>query len=127
MAENNKLSSFMQKKFNEKSSKLSNNSKNSANSYKNKQLKQDKNDKNEENDDEKKKALEEAKKVSKGKAAQYNQAEVFKKMVIDSAVKVVIVFTVSAIVGIGLIEVVPSFLRLIGGTISNVFSLNNLR
>lgn len=65
--------------------------------------------------------LEDAKKASRNKAAETNQTEMIKKMIIENIVKYVILISVLVIVAIGLIESGPAFFGAISGLIHEIF------
>ena len=65
--------------------------------------------------------LEEAKKASKGKAGEYDQSEMIKKMIIENVTKYTLIIAIFVTLAIGVIKVGPSFFAMISGLFSKLF------
>jgi len=64
--------------------------------------------------------LEDAKKGSKNKAAQYDQTEMIKKLIMENIVKYVVIISVLVVLAIGAIEIGPAFFHMLNGLLSKV-------
>ena len=120
---NNALSSFMKKQMTEKSVKKGSNDQSFFSG--NKQNKDESDKKEEENltDEEKKEKeeLEEAKKNSRMKAAQIDQTEMLKKLIIENIVKFTIIIILMIGFAYGIIEGGPKLFSLLNGAVMKVF------
>lgn len=122
MSEKNKemLSQLMKKQISEKSSKKISAAKSPSNA-KNSQAaaatgdadKKEDQDSGEEQTEEE--ILEEAKKASRGKAAEFDQSEMIKKMIIENIVKYTIIIALLVTFAIGLIKFGPAILAFFNG------------
>ena len=125
-----KLSSFMKKQINEKSTKKNLNSKNSPlNSKKTLDQKNKKeggksSSEDEISDEEK---LENAKKDSKNKAANFNQSAMIKKLILQNLAKYTLIVAIFSLVTIGIIQSGPAIFGFLSGLISKFLmsALNN--
>lgn len=113
------LEDFMKKNIKEKSRKLaiakkSLNSVSSISVDKNAEIKTE-----EEIADEEK--LEEAKKESKGKAANYDQSDMIKKLIMESIVKYVVIIAIFVICALGLLKFLPTVMSMLNGALHNLF------
>ncbi len=122
MSEKNKemLSSLMKKQISEKSSKKISAAKSliaaknseTASSGDADEKKEDQDSTEEQTEEE---ILEEAKKASRGKAAEFDQSEMIKKMIIENIVKYTIIISLLVTFAIGLIKFGPAILAFFNG------------
>lgn len=117
MSEQNKksLSSFMKKQISEKSSKNDSTKKPTINGFGSKAKTEKEKDKDQTEETDEEKELAEAKKASRGKAANYDQSHMIKKLLLESIVKCTLAIAVLAIIAIGLIEGGPAILKFLLG------------
>ncbi len=123
------LSAFMKKQISEKSSKnnLAKNSsaviakKSNAAEAKDKKDGQD----NDEMSDEEK--LEEAKKLSNSKASDYDQTEMFKKLIIENIIRYTALIGTLLVIAIGVIKLGPAFIDLVGSIIHSIFTFGIIK
>ena len=129
MSKQNKvaLSSFMKKQISEKSSKKTVASKvhdNNPAAAKEKDAANGENQeqKNQEEltEEEEAEALEEAKKASKSKAAQFDQTDMIKKLIVENIIKYVVIICVLIIASIGVIKFGSAFLAFLNGLLYSV-------
>jgi hypothetical protein len=64
--------------------------------------------------------LEEAKKVSKGKAADYDQSEMIKKLILESGLKYTLLILILIIFTIGLIKFGPAIIAFFNGLLYKI-------
>lgn len=123
---NDLFSSFMKKQISEKSSKKTltvKSSKSTCETSNGEQSSDSSKEKNEDKNQEEmteEEELEEAKKESRNKAAQYDQSDMIKKMIIENIVKYTAVISVLVIVSIGLVKFGPALLGLLNGLIYKI-------
>jgi magnesium-transporting ATPase (P-type) len=121
------LSSFMKKQINEKSSKKNLEKKAAAA----KKEKSDAKDKDKETDAEEEKVdpteemtdeekLEDAKKASRNKAAEYDQTDMIKKMILENVVKYTLLIAATVLLAIGLIKFGAAILAFLNGLMYRV-------
>jgi len=130
MFEQNKkvaLSTFMKKQISEKSSKknISNkghNNNSAAANGKDAANAENKDEKSQEEltEEEEAEKLEEAKKASKSKAAQFDQTDMIKKLLLENVVKYVTIICVLVIASIGVIKFGAAFLAFLNGLLYKV-------
>lgn len=117
------LASFMKKQIVEKSNKKTLLAQNLfANEQQQDQQDQGKEDQKEEQtlteeEEQEKKELEEAKKASRSKASQADQTEMFKKLLIQNAIKFVVLIGSMLILAYGVIEVGPKIISSLNGAV----------
>lgn len=115
------LSDLMKKQMSQKASKKNSGNKSSKpNAKSNKNKDENKNEEDQDQNQEEmteEEKLEEAKKVSKGKAAQYNQNEMIKKLILENIVKYTILMSVIVIFLIGIIKFGSLILSYLNGLI----------
>ena len=123
MAEKNKetLANFMKKQANDKLSKQSNVKKSSSSLAfaKNSNKGDEKEVENAEEMSEEEQ-LEEAKKASRNKAGATDQTEMFKKLILESIVKYVLLITLLVVAAIGLIKLGPVIFEMLHGLLFKV-------
>lgn len=119
------LSSFMKKKISEKSSKniaTKNSGQSTISGIKNQKGKSTgKEGEGQDNEMTEEEQIEEAKKVSKGKAANRDESAMIKKMVIQSIVKYTLIVAGLVLFALGLMQVVPRFAEFLGGFLHQMF------
>lgn len=119
----NALASFMKKQIVEKSNKKSLMAQNLfANEQDDNQKEESQDEKKEEQslteeEEQEKKELEEAKKASRSKAAQMDQTEMFKKLLIQNAIKFIVLIGSMIILAYGVIEVGPKIISSLNGAV----------
>jgi len=105
---------FMKKQISEKSSKINADHKSAPSHHKSHD---EKHDESKDEDEKAKEELEEAKKESMNKAAEINQAEMMKKLALETAVKYTMLVAVCVIFAIGLIQFGPVIAEFFNGVI----------
>ncbi len=115
------LSSFMKKQIDEKSSKKNSTTNSLANSLKNKFGAETESEKNlSEEEKKEKEELNEAKKASRAKAANFDQSGMIKKLMLESIAKYTLMITLLVICAIGVIEIGPKLLESLHGLIGKL-------
>ncbi len=117
--QNDALFNFMKKQISEKSTKKTSLGVNNFNPKTNTKKNNNSNPQNEEELSEEEQ-LEEAKKLSNSKAAQRNNAELLKKMVMQTASKYVIIISLLGILSFAIIEGGPVIGDFLNGLISRI-------
>lgn len=117
------LSSFMKKQISEKSSKKAIAKKTPSGPSKGQAAKDGKEGDAEKNQDgteemTEEEQLEEAKKASRNKAAETDQTEMFKKLILENIVKYSVIIGVMVIFALGIIQLGPSFFAMLSGFVS---------
>jgi uncharacterized membrane protein YdbT with pleckstrin-like domain len=113
------LSVFMKKQISEKSSKKTLAKKLNAAATKNLQSDSKKDKENTDSEDEMtdEEKLEEAKKLSRGKASQQDQSEMLKKLFLETAAKYTLLFVGLALLSIAVIKYGPVLIGLLNGLV----------
>ena len=81
--------------------------------------KKDNDDETEDLSDEEK--LEEAKKESRGKSENYDQVAMFRKLIVETTIKYVLLISLLMLFAFGLIKLTPAFLDMLHGLFFRVF------
>jgi hypothetical protein len=123
---NNALASFMQKQITEKATKknLIEQSifadKNDNPDNEKEQEKDEEKEKLSEEEEKEKKELEDAKQASRSKASQMDQTEMLKKLIVQNAVKLILLVGSMIVLAYGVIEVGPKIFSSLNGALLNV-------